>query len=66
MLFEQHSWRTLRPSAPGSERFTISNAGWLPERGLSADDVLIMGLHYRGGWDYQLELYVRMQSVPEN
>jgi hypothetical protein len=47
----------------GSERFTISNAQYRPEQGLSANDVLIMGLHYRGGWDYQPELYVKMQNI---
>lgn len=56
----------MRPPAHGSERFTISNVGQQPEGGLSADDVIIMALHYRGGWDYQPELYVRMQDIPEN
>lgn len=57
----------MRPPVRGSERFTISNVqSWQHEQGLSADDVLIMGLNYRGGWDYQLDLYVRMQNFPEN
>jgi len=53
----------LQPPMFGSERFTISNAQWLSDQGLSADDVLIMGLDYRGGWDYQPDLYVRMQNI---